>query len=79
MLYRKFEKENQVGVIWQLVLPSRLVNIVLALHDGPQACHLGEVKTLGAVQKRVYFFGYKKAVTDWIKKCHLCNSTKTES
>ena len=77
VLYRKFEKENQVGVIWQLVLPGRLVNTVLAaLHDGPQACHLGEEKTIGAVQRRVYFYGYKRAVIDWLKKCHLCNSKK---
>ena len=77
MLYRKFEKEKQVGIIWQLILPKRLVNIVLAaLHDGPQACHLGEDKTLGAVQSRVYFFGYKKAVSDWLRKCHTCNSKK---
>ena len=56
VLYRKFEKENQVGFIWQLVLPSRLIKTVLAaLHDGPQGCHLGEAKTLGSVQNRGLF------------------------
>ena len=77
VLYRKFERENELDTVWQLVLPKRLVNIVLAaLHDGPQACHLGEAKTLGAIQKRVYFYGYKQTVIAWLRKCHICNSKK---
>ena len=77
VLYRKFQKEKQVDPILQLILPQRLKNTVLAaLHDGPQACHLGEDKTIGAVQSRVYFYGYKKYVSEWLRKCHICNSKK---
>ena len=75
------------GLIWrtstgsyQLVIPNSIMLkewVLHASHDDPLCGHLGKDKTLERVQRRFWWRGMAKDVTEWCKCCGTCQMTKS--
>jgi hypothetical protein len=52
-------------------------SILQKYHDDPLfGSHQGRDKMLAAIQKNFYWFGMKKDIEDYIKKCEICTKYK---
>ena len=77
MLYYLWEGNNGNDLEYRIVLPKVLVPEALKeLHDGLTGGHLGIKKTLYKVKNRFFWYGLKRDVTEWCKRCDICTSRK---
>ena len=61
----------------QILVPCDSREDVLThLHDHVTAGHLGTTKTIDKVQKRFYWYKYKKFIENWVKKCPQCQARR---
>ena len=73
-LYRQFEKPEET-VTLQLILPASMREEVLRdWHEGADGGRLGTDKLFGLVQERFYWPEYHNDVSEWVKKCGVCNA-----
>lgn len=78
ILCRKWESNNGKKIAWQIVMPENLKSSVLKqLHDSVTGGHLGLKKTLSKVRQRYFWFGIRKYVENWCRKCDVCASRKS--
>lgn len=65
------ESENGDEITWQIVIPENLKKFVLTqLHNSPVGGHLGKER------QRYFWFGLRKCVENWCRKCDICASRK---
>ena len=78
MLYRKWETLDGKIFHWQLVVPRKFRDTVLAqLHDHPMSGHLGVRRTTKRIQTRYYWYKMKNDIQFWIKTCIPCQAKDT--
>lgn len=58
--------------VTQVVIPKSFVKGVIKLAHEETTAHLGSVKTAEALQTHMFWHGLKKDVSEFIKKCHVC-------
>jgi hypothetical protein len=62
---------------YQIVIPKCLKEYILKqLHDNATSGNLGVKKTLRKVRQRFYWYGLRKNVELYCKKCKVCASKK---
>lgn len=77
-----FKDKKATGLIHpykdlRFYVPSSLRSTLLKyFHDHPMAGHLGITKTLGRLQKRVYWPGLRRDVKKYVRSCETCQFTK---
>jgi len=79
VLYKKYESESGDKIFWIIVIPESLkASILQHLHDSAMGgSHLGVKKTLSKVRERYFWFGLRKFVERWCRKCDVCSSRKS--
>jgi hypothetical protein len=78
ILCRKWESEDGQTITWQIVIPDKLkASVLQQLHDSVTGGHLGVKKTLSKVRHRYFWYGVRKYVEYWCKKCDICASRKS--
>ena len=78
ILCRKWESEDGQTITWQIVIPDKLkASVLQQLHDSVTGKHLGVKKTLSKVRHRYLWYGVRKYVEYWCKKCDICDSRKS--
>jgi hypothetical protein len=61
----------------QIYVPPLLRGEVLRLcHDNPSAGHGGKARTMSRVRARYFWKGVKKDVEQYVRFCHICQTTK---
>ncbi|XP_029163431.1 uncharacterized protein LOC114934886 [Nylanderia fulva] len=64
---------------WKLVLPRELRRDALReAHDEPRSGHLGVEKTYHRLAVRYYWPNMFRDITDYVKRCEVCQRTKVE-
>ena len=66
----------------RIVLPPStpfIQDILKAYHDGPVGGHSGELKTYLRVAQEYYWQGMRKAITNYVKACAICQQSKASS
>lgn len=59
----------------QIVVPTKLREVVLNVVHGPVAGHLGVKKTYDRILRHFYWPLLKKSVSKFIKTCYICQMT----
>ena len=78
VVYRKWEDDYGKNVELQILLPQCLKGFVMTqLHDNVGGGHLGVKKTLSKIRKRFFWYGLRKDVEKWCRKCDKCAARKT--
>ena len=78
ILCRKWESEDGQTITWQIVIPDRLkASVLQQLHASITGRHLGVRKTLSKVRHIYFWYGVRKYVEYWCKKCDICDSRKS--
>ena len=57
-------------------VPEVIAHILRECHDSTFAGHMGRDKTLDAVKRLFFWKGMGTAVTDYVAKCHVCQTIK---
>ena len=80
VLYRRWLSDSGSQDRDLMVVPQILRKDILSeLHNSPTAGHLGQKKTRGKLLSRYYWFGMKREVESWCRKCELCARRKAPS
>ena len=75
---RRYESDDGKSLRWQIILPKKLREEVLAeIHSGPLGGHLGVKKTLAKVKARFYWPGLTSDIRSHLRKCNLCERRKS--
>ena len=78
LLWRWYERPVDQERTLQLVVPMALREEVLVdLHEGVCAAHLGMDKTLARLKERFYWPGHYNDVENWCRNCAKCAMRKT--
>ena len=78
LLCRKWESETGDSSELQIILPGSLSSEILAeFHDSPSGGHLGITKTLSKIRLRLFWYGMRRDVKEWCRKCDRCAMRKT--
>ena len=78
ILIRELDPPSMVK-IRQICLPSSLKEEALNLcHSSLTSGHFGHAKSLSNVKRRFIWYGMRKAVEVWCKKCETCAKFKTD-
>ena len=78
LLWRWYERPVDHERTLQLVVPMALREEVLVdLHEGVCAAHLGMDKTLARLKERFYWPGHYNDVENWCRNCAKCAMRKT--
>ena len=77
ILYRRWVSNTGAHDREVIVLPRAMREEVLyELHNSPTGGHLGQRKTRGKVSTRYYWFGMRREVENWCRRCELCARRK---
>lgn len=77
ILYRRWEDDDGVSFITQLIVPKSMQAQVLRYHhDIPSAGHLGAEKTLGRIKQGFYWPSMKETVSAYCHSCDQCAARK---
>ena len=78
VICRRYESDDGKSLRWQIILPGKLREEVLAeIHSGPLGGHLGVKKTLAKVKARFYWPGLTADVRSHLRKCNSCERRKS--
>ena len=78
VICRRYEADDGKSLRWQIILPRKLREEVLAeIHGGPLGGHLGVKKTLTKVKAKYYWPGLMADVRSHLRKCNLCERRKS--
>ncbi|KAI2646937.1 Retrovirus-related Pol polyprotein [Labeo rohita] len=78
MLLRKWMAHNEIRggeLVVQIVVPTKLREVVLDVAHGPVGGHLGVRKSYDRILRHFYWPLLKKDVSKFIKTCHVCQMT----
>jgi transposase InsO family protein len=73
VLYRRWESEDGLRVVWQVVLPVKYrSDLIRLLHSGMTGGHAGLTKTSEQVKYRAYWVGWTADVRAEVGRCDAC-------